>query len=69
MSDAPKRTEAAQAGKTTGADPSVDRQELSETALGLIRGYGMDTALNAQDLHMKTATRTPEPNSPVVASG
>ena len=67
MSDAAKRTEAA--GKMTGAEPADERQALSETALGLIRGYGMDTALNAQDLYMKTATRTPEPNSPVVASG
>ena len=39
----------------TGAEPTVERQELSERVLGIIGGHRMGTVLNAQDLFMKSA--------------
>ena len=39
----------------TGAELTVERQELGERVLGIIGGYRMGTTLNAQDLFMKTA--------------
>ena len=39
----------------TGAEATVERQELGERVLGIIGGYRMGTALNAQDLFTKTA--------------
>ncbi len=46
----------------TGAEPTVERQELGERVLGLIGGYRMGTALNAQDLFTKTAPGAPTPD-------
>jgi hypothetical protein len=50
----------------TGAEPTVERQELGERVMGLIGGYRMGTALNAQDLFTKTAAGAP-PQDPVLA--
>jgi hypothetical protein len=51
----------------TGAEPTVERQELDERVLGIIGGYRMGTALNAQDLFMKTAPGGALPPGPVLA--
>ena len=42
-------------------EPSVEKQELGARVMGLIGGYRMGTALNAQDLITKAATGTPPP--------
>jgi hypothetical protein len=46
----------------TGAEPTVERQELSERVLGIIGGHRMGTVLNAQDLFMKSAPGAPPPD-------
>jgi hypothetical protein len=51
----------------TGAEPTVERQGLGEMVLGIIGGYRMGTALNAQDLFMKTAPGGALPPDPVLA--
>ena len=67
MSDAAERTDAAQGDNLTGAEPTVERQELSERLLGILGGYAMGTALDAQDLFMKTAPGAPPPDGVRVA--
>ena len=53
----------------TGAEPTAERQELSERVLGIMGGYRMRTALNAQDLFMKTAPGALPPDPVLVPSG
>ena len=43
-------------------EPSVERHELGARVMGLIGGYRMGAALNAQDLFTKTATGTTPPD-------
>jgi hypothetical protein len=50
----------------TGAELTVERQELGERVLAIIGGYRMGTALNAQDLFMKTAPAGALPPDPVL---
>jgi hypothetical protein len=50
----------------TLAEPTVERQELGERVLRIIGGYRMGTALNAQDLFMKTGPGA-VPQDPVLA--
>ena len=51
----------------TDAEAPVERQELGERLLGLIGGYRMGVALNAQDLFTKTTPESPPP-PPVIAA-
>ena len=67
MSDAAERTDGARGDNLTGAEPTVERQELSERLLGIIGGYAMGTAFDAQDLYMKTAPGALPPDSVRVA--
>jgi hypothetical protein len=53
--------------KMTDAEAPVERQELGERLLGLIGGYRMGVALNAQDLFTKTTPESPPP-APVIAA-
>ena len=39
----------------TGAEATVERRELGEKVLGIIGGYQMGAALNAEELFTKTA--------------
>jgi hypothetical protein len=54
LSHAAERTDETRGDDMVGAEPTVERQELSERLLGIIGGYAMGTALDAQDL-MRTA--------------
>ena len=49
------------------SEAPVERQELGERLLGLIGGYRMGAALNAQDLFTKTTPESPPP-APVIAA-
>ena len=61
MSDEQNR-ERPRGRQDTGAEPTVERQELSERLLGLIGGYEMGAALNAEDMYMKTAPGASAPD-------
>jgi hypothetical protein len=44
------------------AEPTAQTEELSERVRGIIGGYQMGAALNAQDLFTKTVPGTPPPD-------
>ena len=46
----------------TSAEPIAQERELSERVLGIIGGYRMGGALNAQDLFTKTVPGDPPPD-------
>ena len=47
----------------TGAETTVERRELGERVLGIIGGYRMGTALNAEELFTKTAPEALPPDT------
>ena len=51
------------------AEPTVERQELSERVLGIIGGHRMGTVLNAQDLFTKGSPGAPPPDAVPVSAG
>ena len=53
----------------SSAEPTAERQELGERVLGIIDGYRMGTAFNAQDLFIKTAPGALPPDPVLVPTG
>ena len=52
----------------SSAEPTAQTEELSERVLGIIGGYRMGAALNAQDLFTKTIP-APLPDPVLASSG